>query len=316
MDNAQRGAKALSSSDFPTAIQEYTRALIVNPHAPDYHIKRSTAYTRLKPADGGPKLDAALHDAEVAVALGIQRARREQILAGQMRRGIVLYQMRRYADAGFVFGVVRSKVGDTPQQTPMGALGSSLTPGETEKKTKEAGMRQELDIWELKVKNALGKLEVGDEKGVAGVEETPDVKVGNQDALKKLYQAQLAEMTGSGGATPATSQSSTTSDATEKVPATETTKIPTAEVQKPAVQTPVPTKVRHEWYQSSDNVVVTLYAKGVPKDKAQIEITEDSVRVWFPCAVKSGANRFHSCPFPSPYPQVLTSLSRWTLSTP
>jgi suppressor of G2 allele of SKP1 len=35
-------------------------------------------------------------------------------------------------------------------------------------------------------------------------------------------------------------------------------------------------KIRHDWYQNSENVYFTLLAKGVPKDKAQIEIREQS----------------------------------------
>ncbi|RMZ79769.1 hypothetical protein DV738_g3247, partial [Chaetothyriales sp. CBS 135597] len=40
--------------------------------------------------------------------------------------------------------------------------------------------------------------------------------------------------------------------------------------------------VRHEWYQNNQSVILTLYAKGVPKDKAQIEIQDDSVSISFP----------------------------------
>lgn len=46
-------------------------------------------------------------------------------------------------------------------------------------------------------------------------------------------------------------------------------------------QTPVD-KIRHEWYQNSQNVYFTLLAKGVPKDKAQIDIQERSLTISFP----------------------------------
>ncbi|RMD40940.1 hypothetical protein DV735_g4212, partial [Chaetothyriales sp. CBS 134920] len=36
------------------------------------------------------------------------------------------------------------------------------------------------------------------------------------------------------------------------------------------------------WYQNNQSVILTLYAKGVPKDKAQIEIQADSVSISFP----------------------------------
>src|SRR5215471_15550951 len=111
MDDARRGADSLSSSDFPSAIKHFTRALVVNPHAADYYVKRSTAYSRLRPADGGPDGEAALRDAEMAVVLGVRRARRELILAGQMRRAVALFRMERFGDAAFVFAAVRAKVG-------------------------------------------------------------------------------------------------------------------------------------------------------------------------------------------------------------
>lgn len=52
----------------------------------------------------------------------------------------------------------------------------------------------------------------------------------------------------------------------------------------PAVQ-PQPTpaeKIRYEWYQNNDSIYFTLLAKGVPKDKAQIEVTEQALNICFP----------------------------------
>lgn len=46
-------------------------------------------------------------------------------------------------------------------------------------------------------------------------------------------------------------------------------------------QTPIE-KIRHDWYQTSEQVHFTLLAKGVPKDKAQIEISERSLSIDFP----------------------------------
>ncbi|KAI5780771.1 SGS domain-containing protein [Geopyxis carbonaria] len=47
------------------------------------------------------------------------------------------------------------------------------------------------------------------------------------------------------------------------------------------VATPV-SKIRHEWYQTPTQVVLTLYVKGVPKEKASIEITSSSLSITFP----------------------------------
>lgn len=44
-----------------------------------------------------------------------------------------------------------------------------------------------------------------------------------------------------------------------------------------------PSKIRHEWYQTATHVVLTIYVKGVPKDKASVDIKEKSV--WRPFAL-------------------------------
>lgn len=50
----------------------------------------------------------------------------------------------------------------------------------------------------------------------------------------------------------------------------------TAEAPKQPTQTP-PSQIKHDWYQNNNNIYFSLMAKGVPKDKAQIEIEENSV---------------------------------------
>ncbi|OJD19193.1 hypothetical protein AJ78_00806 [Emergomyces pasteurianus Ep9510] len=285
MDEAQRGAKALSASDFPAAIEHYTRALIVNPHATDYYIKRSTAYSRLRAEDGGSNGRAALHDAEMAVALGLQRARREQILAGQLRRAIVLYQLGRYGDADFVFKIVRGKVGPSVSNTMESAM-SANSGGAPASKT----IHKELDIWEIKVGNWMRKLEKHDDRLQVTVKEYPDIKVPKEAELKEVFLKQLAENAGMAagvvqvdkGSADKGKEASGRGDAapsSEPVPQQPYTSHSLSTPQAPAA-----TNVRHEWYQTHDTVVVTLYAKGVPKEKADIDIQEDSLCITFPTA--------------------------------
>jgi len=50
---------------------------------------------------------------------------------------------------------------------------------------------------------------------------------------------------------------------------------------KPIQPTPAD-KIKHDWYQNAENVYFTLLAKGVPKDKAKIEIEKDSLSISFP----------------------------------
>ncbi|KAI9676324.1 MAG: hypothetical protein M1817_000481 [Caeruleum heppii] len=52
------------------------------------------------------------------------------------------------------------------------------------------------------------------------------------------------------------------------------------------VQTPA-SKIRHEWYQTADTVVVTLFVKGVPKDQTTIEVQERSLSISFPMPAAS-----------------------------
>ena len=87
MDNAKRGAEALSAGRHAEAIEAYSQAIRASPTAPDYYIKRSTAYQRSSP----PDFASALSDAENAVLLAQKRAKRELIVQAQLRRAIALF---------------------------------------------------------------------------------------------------------------------------------------------------------------------------------------------------------------------------------
>lgn len=49
----------------------------------------------------------------------------------------------------------------------------------------------------------------------------------------------------------------------------------------PVQQTPAD-KIRHDWYQNNDNIYFSLLAKGVPKDKTQVDITPRAMTISFP----------------------------------
>jgi suppressor of G2 allele of SKP1 len=149
MDKASRGAAALNEGRLDDAIKEYTAAIIENPLAPDYFIKRSTAYQRASP----PQYDAALKDAETAVVLAHRRAKRELIAQAQLRRAIILYCLERYGDSEFILGVVK----------------------------KLNGSEKTLPIWENKVKQKKNKLPEGDEKAIVTVKELPVIEEKEKD---------------------------------------------------------------------------------------------------------------------------------------
>jgi len=143
MDHAKRGAEALTASRYADAVDAYTQAIKSSPNSPDYHIKRSTAYQRSSP----PEYAAALADAERAVTLARERAKRELIIQAQLRRAIALYGLERYGDAKFVFEIVKGL--DSKEKT--------------------------LGIWEGKVQLKLKDLSEDDARAKVTVTEVPSV---------------------------------------------------------------------------------------------------------------------------------------------
>lgn len=112
--------------------------------------------------------------------------------------------------------------------------------------------------WIQKTKMSLEKLAEDDAKRKCNVKETPELDEG-QPTESENETSSVAN-----GGAPLSSQATTTS-------------APGATPQ----QTP-PDKIRHEWYQNSETVYFTLLAKGVPKDKCQIDIQERSLSISFP----------------------------------
>lgn len=247
MDHATRGAKALAASDAATAVEAYTKALIEHPTSPDYFTQRSIALTRVKPA----RYELALQDADFGVLCGQKRGKRDKMQAAQQRRVVCLYNLGRYADAKLVLDGMKKW---RPQNS----------------KPQE----MEHNMWETKIN---GKLKATPQDATATeypMESLPDEKV-----MKKLLQKQLKK-----DGTFNYEGEDTNIDAAE-----ETTAPPNAQsdnhVNDSAPQkatTAPPQKIRHEWYQNNQNVLITIYAKGVAKDKIEVDIEEDSVSVSFP----------------------------------
>ncbi|KAF9737107.1 hypothetical protein PMIN06_001867 [Paraphaeosphaeria minitans] len=151
MEQATRGAAALSASKYAEAIEHYTNAIGENPGAVDYYIQRSTAYQR------SLKYTEALTDAEKAVVLAHNRARRELIKDSQLRRGIALYFLGQYANARFVLDIVKA-IND-------------------KEKT--------LAVWESRVATKLNAIPEGDEQRNVTTKSVPDVDIDAAPPPKK-----------------------------------------------------------------------------------------------------------------------------------
>jgi suppressor of G2 allele of SKP1 len=125
-----------------------------------------------------------------------------------------------------------------------------------------------LAIWEMKIGGKLKALDEGDERRNTTVKEVPDVEV----------------------------PSASNSKATAK---SEDTKAAEPAAPKPVVPTPA-NKIKHDWYQNNDNVYFNLLAKGVPKDKATVEIEKDSLSISFPIQDSSSDFSYSLDPFYAP----------------
>lgn len=282
MNAVSQGDDAAAKSDFLGALQHYTRGLAELPRAPTYYIKRSTAYIRLNASDGGPNAQAALRDAEIAVTLGRERAKRDFILAAQMRRAIALWHLERYGDAGFVLELLDEKVGDKGKQGSDGVGNPDAADRvkDVMSGSKPSGpaksLPQELSIWLMKIKTKLGQLEESDERRKVNVEEFPvGVKVPSEKDLKKQLEALKAGKIKGDDKSSAAPDTLTVADKKETGGASAGA---SNEVRPPAAATSQgPESIRHEWYQSNDSVVVTLYAKGVAKESVNAELKSDLV---------------------------------------
>jgi len=164
MDQAQRGAAALAASNYPEAIKEYSAAIAVNSEAPDYYIKRATAYQRVSP----PQLEEALRDAELAVIFARKRAKFELVTQAQLRRAITLFHLGRYADAEFVLEIVKKR---NPKENT-------------------------LAVWEKKAKDKLQALAEDDAARTVSVKEVPEVELPSKEAVKAKKEAPAAKETG------------------------------------------------------------------------------------------------------------------------
>ena len=245
MDQAKRGAALLEANNPLEAVSAYTKALIEHPTSPDYFIQRSTAFTRLSPPRHGP----ALQDAEKAVLYGHQRSKRASIQAAQHRRVVSLYNLGRYADAKHLLETMRPWV---------------------DKEDKKGNMQ--IDMWMSKANNKLKT--ATDEQKAVSVEEKPSIELPSEKQRANILRRQIKP---DGSYNFDWENEEVT--ATPAVTATESaTSQPANSTSNTSAKAPTTTsKIRHEWYQNAQSVIVTLYAKGVSKDKAEVDIQDDSV---------------------------------------
>ena len=115
-----------------------------------------------------------------------------------------------------------------------------------------------LGIWESKTQGKMKELEDGDDRAKTTVQEKPD------RPLPALADDE----------TPAPSEilDDATKDASTDAPCGTSTTAPAERKSELATS-----KVKHDWYQSSDKVYVNVLCRGVPRDRTTVEINRKSV---------------------------------------
>ncbi|KAI5813546.1 SGS domain-containing protein [Pyronema omphalodes] len=192
---------------------------------------------------------SALEDAELAVYLFHQRGVRAKIGAAQLRRGIALQKLGKLGDADFCYKMAEKMVEGKDKTTVTG--------------------------WKALLAQAMEKLEVDDPMREVMCEEIPTVVVPEatvqekKDEVKDKGKQKEGQVAKKANPTPAPAPAS--------APAAATLPPPTGAIAPGG-------KVRHEWYQTNEDVVLTLYVKNVPKDRATIDIHETSLSITFPLA--------------------------------
>jgi len=89
---ADAGVQAVSAHNYTEGIEKLSAALKER-DAPLWYLERSKAHLRTN------QFDLALHDAEMALHIALDRANRDQMVEAQLRRAIALFRMGQFADA-------------------------------------------------------------------------------------------------------------------------------------------------------------------------------------------------------------------------
>jgi suppressor of G2 allele of SKP1 len=194
------------------------------------------------------KYEDALIDSENAVYLAVKRAKRELIAQAQLRRGIAMYHLENYGNAHYCFDLAK-QMDNTEKSVVM---------------------------WQAKAEMKLKELGLEDPRTELTCEEYPEFKKAAEPAKAPTAEAPPAAKPVATKVTP-NGTSATTSGATKENDAPSTT-----------TTTPAPpAKIRHDWYQTNDNVVLDILAKGVSKTSAIVQIEPTSLSISFPTATGS-----------------------------
>ncbi|KAK4185169.1 SGS domain-containing protein [Podospora australis] len=280
---AQKGIEALNARDYAGAIPLLDKALEQS-NSPVWLLARSQAHTQLK------NYDAALHDAELAYHIAAERGSgnsRKLMIDAQHRRSVVYFRQRRYADAdccakwsmllaegrpareddgveknvdaaGNYTVTVKDAAADKenqPDSSPLaGLLGQAQTASRTPSQTTKTGFETEWRrayAWRSQVLGNLEKLPENDPGRKVSV-----TKIPTKPQPKKEPKPEAVD------------------DDSD------------VDLEKEKSQKPEPSaisddklKLRVDFYQSSQNVTISIFAKDIQKDALQVDFSKTQVQI-------------------------------------
>ncbi|KAI5288425.1 hypothetical protein KEM52_001163 [Ascosphaera acerosa] len=289
------GKKALEAKDFPRAVVHFTRALSQDPFKTDSLNGRSDAWNRLQIPGAAPASTTpgptqtsdenhlqrqaylrSLADAERALALASVGSSNARIAEAQYRRGLALYKLQRWADARVCLRAAARRV----EQSQSFAGSCKLL---------ERQVSLLVERHEKEAADADGRSGGDGDSGArlaVTVLETPaqpaEQKQATLDALKKCYQAELEAMEAAlengdisallaADHVASVTPPAVSSDGDSARADAATAQTPTAVLQTPRQD------IRHEWYQTNDDLVLTFYAKGYTAKDVHVDFQPSSL---------------------------------------
>ncbi|KAI0599289.1 SGS domain-containing protein [Biscogniauxia sp. FL1348] len=285
---AAEGVKAVAAGNYEQGISKLTEALKDHP-APLWLIERSKAYLRTQ------DFDHALHDAETALRVAFDRANRDLMIEAQIRRAVVLFRMKRYADADIcAFWALRlldgakaseddgqtSKVDANGYYTPRASdLSAASRPSKSDQlsaamsqsggRTKETSLRNQAHSWRLQALAQLENLPAGD----------PGRKVAISAKYPTLAQISLPKATGKDPT--AMDIDGDNDDEAETTPGASETSVRDAweKVWKQYHVVHAKHDIRSSFYQTDTTVNVDFFVKNVSKDSLTVDSQPQRVKL-------------------------------------
>lgn len=269
----KKGDEAIKAKDYLGAIESYSNAIKENPKAFTAFLKRSTAYQKLKNGDNAKK------DISSAFTIATERGKRSEIGLCYFRLGLIYYQEKKIKLSLTQF--VKAKDYDCKEST----LEMWKNKAEYDLKA-----HPELNIDDEEEDDDQIDFDslVEDDSGYAQSTDKPEPK--NEPKVVELQDDDGDEK----------KKEPKQKEEEKEIP--KSTNIDT--INKIA---PLNIKIRDDWYQSNDEVIITIYAKKINEDKLVVDFNSSSVSISFPSAANSEYN-YHLDPL---YGEIIPSESKY-----